>query len=194
MTSTHQSRANHTAVHEPVEAVVERLNDPAVAASLVTLLDNAELLSTLVIGLSAAIERSDTIMDSVTAGMTEMNDARRGSGDASAFPGPAEIARLATALTRSTPVIQQVLDSSMVSSDTVALLSLMSGAAVEGAERARRSDTSVAGVRATLRALKDPDVARGLGLFVEIARSLGRHLDDASADTPARPTAASPDR
>ena len=55
----------------PVDAVVERLNDPGVAASLVTLLDNAELLSTLVVGLGGLIERSDTIMDSVADGVAE---------------------------------------------------------------------------------------------------------------------------
>lgn len=45
----------HTA--EPVDAVIDRLNDPAVAAALVTVLDHAELLSSLVVELAAFMER-----------------------------------------------------------------------------------------------------------------------------------------
>jgi len=60
---------------QPIDAVAERLNDPAVAASLVTLLDNAELLSTLVLGLSGFVERGDMIMDAVADGVNEMKAA-----------------------------------------------------------------------------------------------------------------------
>ncbi|MDH3302926.1 MAG: hypothetical protein OES24_20695 [Acidimicrobiia bacterium] len=52
----------HTA--EPVDAVIDRLNDPEIAAAMVTLLDNAELLSTLVVGLAGFTERRDMIPDS----------------------------------------------------------------------------------------------------------------------------------
>ncbi len=164
---------------EPVDAVVDRLNDPAVAASLVTLLDNAELLSTLVIGLSAMLARGDTIMDSISDGVNEMKSNGFVNPVDVALPTPAEVTGLVSAMSRATPVITDVLDSSMVSTETVDLLSLLSAAATEGAANARRRDTSVRGVRATLHALKDPDVARGLGMFVEIARALGRRLDTA---------------
>ena len=51
----------HTA--EPVDAVLDRLNDPATATAMITLLDNAELLSTLVVGLAGYLERSDAVPD-----------------------------------------------------------------------------------------------------------------------------------
>jgi uncharacterized protein YjgD (DUF1641 family) len=172
--------------NEPVEAVVERLNDPTVAASLVTLLDNAELLSTLVLGLGGMLERGDTIIDSVADGVNELKAASVADG-IEHLPTPAELAALTAALARATPVITEVLDSSMVSSDTVQLLSVISASAQEGAARARDADASVSGVRDAFRALRDPDVSRGLGVLVEIARSLGRRVDQLPG--PARGTA-----
>jgi len=159
-----------------VDAVVDRLHDPAVAASLVTLLDNAELLSTLVLGLAGMLERGDTIIDSISAGIDDVK-AAGGVGTSLALPTPAEVTDLVSALSRATPVITNVLDSEMVSDDTVHVLSLLSGAATEGVATARAERTSVSGVRAALKALKEPEVARGLGLVVEIARALGRRLD-----------------
>lgn len=62
-TTAHGYAGGHTA--EPVDAVMDRLNDPAIAAAMVTLLDNAEMLSTLVLGLAGFMKRGDTIPDSV---------------------------------------------------------------------------------------------------------------------------------
>ncbi|MDY7104410.1 MAG: DUF1641 domain-containing protein [Actinomycetota bacterium] len=169
--------------NEPLEAVVERLNDPTVAASLVTLLDNAELLSTLVLGLSGMLERGDTIIDSVAAGVNEMKAATLADGVEN-LPTPAELTALTAALARATPVITEVLDSSMVSSDTVTLLSVISESAQEGAARARSAETPVFGVRDAVRAFRDPDVGRGLGLLVEISRSLGRRIDQLPGGRP----------
>lgn len=168
---------DRTITNEPVDAVLERLNDPAVAASLVTLLDNAELLSTLVLGLTSLLERGDTIMDSVSTGVNELKTVSTNGDSRLDLPTPAEVTGLVSALAKSTPVITEVLDSSMVSSETVELLSLVSAAASEGAAQARRSKASVTGLRATLRALKDPEVGRGLGLLIEISKALGRRLD-----------------
>ena len=93
MAATEISPARETGPgREPVDAVVERLNDPTVAASVVTLLDNAELLSTLVLGLSGLIERGDTIADSLAAGVAELSEGARASGEELALPKPAEVA------------------------------------------------------------------------------------------------------
>ena len=162
---------------EPVDAVVERLNDPAVAASLVTLLDNAELLSTLVIGLGGLIERSETIMDSVADGVHEF----KASGAAirpEGAPSLSELGSVAGELAAAGPALNAVLQSSMVKPETIALLSLVSDAATEGAERARIDRTEV-GPMGAVKALRDPEVQRGLGLVIEIARSLGRRVGTA---------------
>jgi hypothetical protein len=175
MTDT-QSRVTEDR-HEPVDAVMERLNDPAVAASLVTLLDNAELLSTLVLGLSGLIERGDVIMDSVAESVAELKAAGGSFGDSSALATLKEGAIAARQLAASAPLVEQVLGSSMARPETIELLSEVSAAATDGAARARANDTRVVGVRGALHALKDPDVQRGLGLVVEISRSLGRGMN-----------------
>ena len=58
---------------------------------------------------------------------------------------------------------------------TIELLSMLSEAAVEGAETARRNHTEVKGAFGALKAMKEPEVQRGLGLLIEISRALG-HL------------------
>ncbi len=166
-----------TATTAPVDAVIDRLNDPAVAASVVTLLDNAELLSTLVLGLSGMLERGDTIIESISTGIDDVIAAGRADRPDLTLPTPAELTALVSALSRATPVITNLLDSEMVSDETVAVLSRLSGAVKEGAAAARTNRTSVRGVWAALKALKEPEVARGLGFLVEIARALGRRLD-----------------
>lgn len=169
------SATDAVTTHEPSDVVRERLNDPAVAAALVTILDNAELLSTLLLGLAGFVERGDTIMDSVASGVGELKAVGLPEGSGLSLPSPAEITGLVSALTRATPVMTEVLESPMVSSDTVELLGLITASASEGAARARQTNASVTGLRAALRALKDPDVGRGLGLIVEIAKALGRN-------------------
>ena len=162
--------------HQPVDAIAERLNDPAVAASLVTLLDNAELLSTLVLGLGGFVERGDLIMDAVADGVNEF----KASGAALApegMPSVAELSGLAGQLAGAAPLLTQLLDSAIVKPEMISLLNDVSEAATEGAENARKNETTVSGIRGTLKTLKDPEVAKGLGLLVEIARSLGRRMD-----------------
>jgi hypothetical protein len=142
----------------------------------VTLLDNTELLSTLVLGLSGLVERSDVIMDAVAEGMNDLKT----SGAArvpDGMPSVTELSSLASQLTAATPVLSQLLDSALVEPEMIALLSDISEAATEGAASARANHTKVTGVRDALRSFKDPEVQKGLGLLVEIARSLGRRLD-----------------
>jgi hypothetical protein len=143
----------------PVDAVVERLNDPAVAASLVVLLDNAELVSTLVLGLGEFVARGDMIMDAVADGVNDF----KAAGGAGQLAGSKQI-------------LSDLLNSAIARPETIALLSDLSEAATEGAANAARNDTKIDGVRSAVKAFRDPDVQRGLGLLVEVARSLGRQM------------------
>ncbi len=59
---------------------------------------------------------------------------------------------------------------------TATTLELMGEALVEATETDARTPSAPAGVFGLLRALKDPDVARGLGLLIQIAKALGRKL------------------
>lgn len=177
MTAT-ETHAGHES-HQPVDAVMERLNDPAIAASLVTLLDNAELLSTLVLGLSGFIERSDVVMDAIAGSVAEFKASGGPLSDASELAMLREAASVARQVAASAPLLAQILDSSMARPETVQLLSEVSDAATEGVARARADDTRVTGAFAALKTLKDPEVQRGLGVLVEISRSLGRRMGQA---------------
>jgi hypothetical protein len=97
---------------EPIDAVAERLNDPAVAASLVTLLDNAELLSALVLGLSGMIGRSEMIVDSFAEGLGDLRAA--GAACPEGVPSLSELGTVAGELAAAAPTLRQVLASPMV--------------------------------------------------------------------------------
>lgn len=161
--------------HQPIDAVAERLNDPAVAASLVTVLDNAELLSTLVLGLSGLMERGDMIMDAVAEGVNDFK-AAGGASKPDGAPSLAELGQMAGQLSTAAPALTRVTESAMVAPETIDLLAMLSEAATEGAANARANNTEVTGVFSAAKTLKDPEVQKGLGFIIEIARSLGRRM------------------
>jgi len=165
--------ASSAAGSAPVDAVMERLNDPGVAASLVTLLDNSELLSTLVLGLSGLVERGDMIMDAVAEGVGDMK-AAAGQNGSSELPSISELGAVAGQLSTAAPLLTNVLDSSIASPESIAVLSNLADAAAEGQRNAVANNTKVDGVRGAMKTLKDPEVQQGLGVLVEIARALGR--------------------
>ncbi len=177
--------STNSMVHQPVDAVTDRLNDPTVAASLVLLLDNAEMLATLVSGLNGFLERGDTIIDSVASSVREIKDARTASGsDFDLGKTVADLKSAAATLNEALPSINQLVRSGMLNADTIDLLGLVSESAVAGRRAAQANDTTVKGVRGAMKALKDPDVQRGAGLLIEIARALGKRVDDASSHRP----------
>jgi hypothetical protein len=155
----------------PAEVLRARLDDPEVAAALLTLLDNADVLALVVQSLDGLLRRADVISSSVESGLGDV----RALADSARFlveptrklaEKAPDIADAATAL----------LDSGMLNREVVTLLGQFAAALIAGREAAQRNGTTVSGLRATLRVLKDPEVARGLGLLVEVARSLGRDL------------------
>ena len=168
-----ETEAHSTHAHQPIDAVAERLNDPAVAASLVTLLDNAELLSTLVLGLGGLLERGDMIMDAVAEGV---NDFKRAGGRPEGAPSLAQLGEVVSDLGNAAPALTRITESAMVHPETIDLLSMISEASTEGARNAQSKDPEITGVISAAKALKDPEVQRGLGLVIEIARSLGRRM------------------
>lgn len=158
-----------------IDAVVDRLSDPGVAASLVTLLDNAELLSTLVLGLSGFISRGEQIIEAVAEGVNDLK-ATGAAARPAGMPSLAELGNVASQLSATAPVLEHVLASSMVKGETIDVLSLLGEAATEGMAKARAADTRVTGIRGALKLLHDPEIQRGLGVLVEISRALGRRV------------------
>lgn len=158
-----------------IEALVDRLSDPGVAASLVTLLDNAELLSTLVLGLSGFISRGEQIIDAVAEGVNDLK-ATGAAARPAGMPSLSELGNVAAQLTATAPVLENVLASSMVKAETIDVLSVLGDAATEGMAKARSADTRITGIRGAVKLLKDPEIQSGLGALVEIARALGRRV------------------
>jgi len=159
---------------QPVDAIIERLNDPGVAASMVTLLDNAELFSTLAMAFGTLLERGDSIMETVADSVNEL----KSGGDFAdgELPSIAEVKQMTAQVRQATPVLEAFVQSPMANVKTVDILGLFAAAATEGTENAKASKTAVTGVRSALRSMKDPDVQRGLGLLVEISKALGKNL------------------
>ena len=161
---------------EPIDAVRERLNDPAVAASMVTVLDNAELLSTLVLGLSGFMARGDMIMDAVAEGVNDLKAAGGPLPKDAKLPSVAELSSLAGQLGEAAPLLESLLESPIARPETIGVLGALSEAAAEGMENAAANQTEVSGAFGLLKALKDDDVAKGLGVLIEVAKSLGKRV------------------
>jgi hypothetical protein len=158
--------------------IAARLDDPGVAAALVTLLDNAELLSTLVLGLVGAVGRSDVILETIASGIREVRDSRSPTPNPAA-PSLGELRAISAALGDAVPTIMELLSSPIVAPETVATVSILGQSATEGVALARRSAPKTLGVVGLVKALKDPDVSRGVGVAIEIAKALGRRIGSA---------------
>jgi hypothetical protein len=151
------------------DALVARLADPEVSASLHMLLDNAATLAFTVEALDGFLRRGEVIADSLASGVRDVMPAL----------GNLEgLAEQAGSVTQRAPELlaafEALMASGMLRPQVLEVLGTLSGALVEGAERARTNGTTVGGILPALRALRDPDVARGLGFLIEVSRSLGR--------------------
>ena len=163
---------------DPVAALTTRLGDPAVTAALNDLLDHADLIAILVVGLSGLVSRGDTIADSLAEGVGEWRTASAGT-----LPSAEEAVQLVQRLTALSgplvtllPAIERLMTSDLADPRMVDIASLASRAAMRGASEASVTQARVPGLRALLRALKDDDVSRALGLVISVARALGHEL------------------
>ncbi|GAY09690.1 DUF1641 domain-containing protein [Pseudonocardia sp. N23] len=165
----------------PGSDLLERLDDPGTASALGQLLDHADLLALLVSGLDGFLRRGDTITEAVVDGVRDLR------GAAGSTPSPlagvdvkallSSLTSLSGSLAGATPTLNSLLSSTLMTDPrTATTLELMGEALVEATETDARTPSAPAGVFGLLRALKDPDVARGLGLLIQIAKALGRKL------------------
>ena len=150
----------------------ERLQDPQVAANLAILLDHADLLALMVQSIDGLLQRADTISASVADGL---QDARAMAESAKVAIEPAR--RLAGHAPAIADAADVLLSSGMFAPDAVQTLGRLAAALADGAAVAQDKGTTVNGLLPMLRILRDPDVGRGLGLMVEVARALGRTLE-----------------
>jgi uncharacterized protein YjgD (DUF1641 family) len=155
----------------PSDTLRSRLDDPKVAAALGLILDNADTLALGLVALDGLLRRADTISDNITSSLKDV----KAIGDSVSFLA-APTKRLADDAPRIADAAEALLESGMLSREVVNLLGRLAGALVDGAGQAQARGTTVGGVLPALRALKDPDVARGLGFVIEVSRALGKSL------------------
>lgn len=180
----------HVVEISPADRLRERLDDPAIAASLHTLLDHADLLAILVAGLDGMIRRGDEISESLSSAVQEVR------GPAASFtanlPGFDEarselrgvdvqslvvnLAALSRSLMDATPVMNTLLHSPLVDPQAAEVLAELGQALVDGKAAADADPGGPKGIFGLWRVSKDKDINRGLGFLIQVARAFGRQL------------------
>jgi len=166
----------------PADTVRDRLDDPQVAAALNTLLDHADVLAILVSGLDGFVRRGDTITNTVSSAVAEF----RGASAAGVIPGAdalkgvdlqslvASLATLSGSVVGATPALNTLLLSSGLTDPAAAqVLASLGDSLVDGKAGAANPPKGLYGL---WKATKDPDVARGLGFLLAVAKSFGRRV------------------
>lgn len=160
-----------------------RLDEPRVVAALNDLLDHADLLAMLVVGLNGMLSRGEVIGDSVVAAIGELRGASgkpAGSLSSLDLEGLAgSLVTLSSSMVKATPALNSLLSSQLTAPQAVEVISQLASALVHAREQIDRQPDVPTGVFGLVRALKDPDVARGLGYMVEVARSFGKQIASA---------------
>lgn len=181
--------ANGQVLHtSPADRLRERLDDPAVAEALNSLLDHADLLAILVAGLDGFVRRGDEISETLSsavgelrgpallAGVPGLNAARAELGDVDVQAVAAGVARLSGALVDALPTLNKLLQSRLFDPSTADVLADLGEAVVEGKAAAEADPGGPRGLFGLWRVTKDTDVTKGLGFLVQVARAFGRRL------------------
>jgi hypothetical protein len=165
----------------PGDDLIQCLDDPRIAASLSQLLDHADLLATIVTALDALLRRVEVIGDSVVSGFAEIREAASTNGQRS-WPSldlaaiSDSVTRLSSAFIACTPGVERVLRSPLTDLQTAEVIAMVGEAFLEGKKAAAADPGGPRGVFALMRVAKDPDVSRGLGFLIHIARAFGQQL------------------
>jgi hypothetical protein len=164
------------ATRSPADDLLDRLEEPSVVASLHTLLDHADLLAVLVVALDGFIGRGDVIADSLADAVGELRSAAESSSNPLAGVDVkgliATAGALAGPLAAAAPALTSMLEK-VRRPETVQVVDQLT-AAVSEVQQTGPGDSAPTGVFALLRTLKDPDVARGIDFFVQLAKAFGK--------------------
>lgn len=166
----------------PGDELIQRLDDPRVAASLGVILDHADLLATVIQGLDGMLRRADVISDSLSSGVAEIRGLAASTNGQRPWPKvdvaalSDTVSRLSAAAVDATPAIEALLRSPLADPQTASVLADIGEALLEGKRSAEADSRGPRGIFALMRATKDPDVARGLGFMIHIARAFGRKM------------------
>jgi hypothetical protein len=166
----------------PGDDLIQRLDDPQIASSLAVILDHADLLATIIMGVDGVLRRADVIGDSLASGVAEMRNLAAASNGQRPWPSfdvaalSDSVTRLSAAVVDATPTLDRLLRSPLTDPETADVLAEVGEALLEGKRAAAEDPRGPKGVFALMRVTKDPDVSRGLGFMIQIARAFGRRL------------------
>jgi hypothetical protein len=159
-----------------IDRLVDRLGEPQTAAAMHTLLDNVELLSVIVAGLDGLARKGEVVGDTLAEVLHEIRAAGKATG-LDVRTTSRQLATLIPTLAEASPAINRILESPIVEPEPIEVLSDTAEALVKGLRQARANQTQI-GLRGLIKATGDPDVQRGLGFIVEVAKVFGRDLAD----------------
>ncbi|WP_301150127.1 DUF1641 domain-containing protein [Mycobacterium simiae] len=183
--------ANGHVVISPADQLRDRLDDPAVAASLNDLLDHADLLAILLTGLDGFVRRGDEITGTLASAFDELRTGAREVSGANlpSFDGlaselrsvdvqalAASLSSLAAALVTATPALTKILQSPLVDPQAADVLAELGQALIEGKAAAAADPGGPKGLFGLWRVAKDKDINRGLGFLMQVARAFGKQL------------------
>jgi len=151
-------------------------------AAHASLIESLDLLATIIVGLDGLLRRADVIGDSLASVVAEVRDLAASSNGQRPWPS-VDLAALSNTVTRlsaaavdATPAVDRLLHSPLTDPQTAEVLAEIGQALLEGKQAAAADPRGPKGVFALIRVTKDPDVSRGLGFMIQIARAFGRRL------------------
>lgn len=158
------------------DAVLEKLQDPQVAAALASLLDHADLVAVLLEGLDGLVARSETVGESLFASVDELRSTVNGNAALSSALGSLDVAGLVESTKR-------LAASDVVSPQAVDSVATMARGLVAGGQQFKESPVEITGLLSLTRLLKDPDIRRALSYGATVAKSIGQELQAAPSAT-----------
>lgn len=161
---------------EGLGELLARLSDPHTIAALNSLLDNLPLIAIMVRGLDEFMRRADVIADTVSDSLREVKAGSQATG-MNIRDTSEQLSILIPAFAEAAPAIKRIVESTIVGEDAVEVVNAAAESLIEGGERARREDLRV-GVGGMMKATRDKDFQRGMGMMVEVLTALGRKLGE----------------
>lgn len=166
----------------PGDRLIQRLDDPGVASSLSLILDHADLLAILIVSIDGLVRRAEVIGDSVSATVADARQGLTAAKGQRSFP-EVDVAALTDTVTRlaasaidAAPALDRLLHSALIDPQTADVLAQAGDALLEGKQAAEADPRGPKGVFGLMRITKDPDVSRGLGFMIQVARAFGKRL------------------
>ncbi|EON22099.1 hypothetical protein CF8_4032 [Nocardioides sp. CF8] len=161
------------------DAVLEKLQDPQVAAAVASLLDHADLVAVLLEGLDGLVARSETVGESLFASVDELRTTVNGNpalASTLGTLGAVDVAGLVASAKR-------LAASDVVSPQAVDSVATVARGLVAGGQQFKESPVAITGLLSLARLLKDPDIRRALSYGATVAKSIGQELEPAPSAT-----------